>query len=87
MANRARGPVTRLFARTDGLWIRIDAGADPIPPDGYFQLQLKHPNYNALYSLALAASANRWPLLIRIEGEADISPDRAAIVNYFVVDL
>ena len=53
--------------------------------------QLSQINYhvmlsdNALYSLALAAAANRWPLRIRIEGEDQIDPGREAAIRHMAV--
>lgn len=85
MGNRAVGKVKRLYANRFGTFIQLDVEA-PQPKDGYFQLKSDHPNYNALYSLALAAAANRWPLQIRIAGDADIDPNLGAEVNYLVVD-
>lgn len=87
MPPTATGKVTRIYANEFGAFIRIDTD-EPKPLDDYFRLRLNHPNYNALYSLALAAAANRWPLLIRIEGTATskIDPKIEGVVSYFVVD-
>ena len=54
------------------------------PKDGYFQLDQTHPNYNALYSLALLAAVNKYTLTIRTEG--DITPSEPALVFYMWVD-
>ena len=85
MAIRVNGKVTRLYVARDGVFIRLDVDS-PKPKDDYYKLPLDHTNYNALYSLALAAAANRWPLQIRIAGDADIDPNTEARVNYMVVD-
>lgn len=69
---------------TPGVAIRLDLPAEGAPQHGYFKLELDHPNYYALYSLALTAAANRLPLQIRTE--EDITPEAIAIVNYMVVD-
>jgi hypothetical protein len=50
----------------------------------YFALEVGHTNYQALYSLALSAAINRYPLLIRTQGE--ISSSAKALVQYMVVD-
>ena len=87
MPPTATGKITRIYANTSGAFIRLDID-EPKPLDNYFRLRLNHPNYNALYSLALAAAANRWPLTIRIEGPvtSKVDPKREAVVSYFVVD-
>jgi len=86
----ATGKVIRLYANPNGTFIRLDIAPKTAPPDGYFRLRLSHPNYNALYSLALAAAANRWPLRIRIEGEEAINlkdpVKNPAVVQNLVVD-
>ena len=43
-----------------------------------------HANYNALYSLALAAAVNRLTLSIR--ATKDITPTEEAEVQYMVID-
>ena len=87
MPPTAFGKVTRIYANKFGAFIRIDTDG-PKPLEEYFKLRLDHPNYNALYSLALAAAANRWPLTIRIEGPASskVDPTREGIVSWLVVD-
>jgi hypothetical protein len=84
MAVRATGNVTRLFVRSEGVNIRLQVSAELAPLDGYFSLELSHANYQALYSLALAAAMNGYPLTIRTRNE--ITPDEIAIVEYMVVD-
>ena len=69
---------------TPGVAIRLDIPEADSPQNGYFKLELDHPNYFALYSLALSAAINRYPLSIRTH-EA-ITPDAVAIVSYMVVD-
>lgn len=67
-----------------GVNIRLAIPPEQAPKAGYFKLLLDHPNYHALYSLALTAAVNRYPLTIRTE--EDITSDATAIVNYMVVD-
>lgn len=86
MPLRVTGRVKSLYVRRDVTYISLDIPPDRQPQDGLFELQLTNANYGAQYSLALAAAANRWPLTVRIVGKADISPERAAVVNYLVVD-
>lgn len=86
MANRATGKVTRLYANRHGTFIQLDVDPTKAPKGEYFRLQSNHANYNGLYSLALAAAANRWPLTIRIEGDGEIDPNFDANIDYLVVD-
>jgi hypothetical protein len=85
MAFRATGKVTRLYIRQDVSYIVLDIPEAEGPQDGLFELRMSHPNYNAQYSLALAAAANRWPLQIRVVGDT-ITKDKVAAVNYLAVD-
>ena len=86
----ATGRVTRLYVtRTPSpargvTFIRLDIPASEQPKDGYFQLDQSHPNYNALYSLALSAAINGYLLRIRTEGP--ITPTEYAVVRYMVVN-
>lgn len=84
MANRATGKVTRLYVRAERTNIRLGIPTAEQPANGYFSLELSHPNYNSLYSLALSAAVNGYPLLIRTTGE--ITPNESANVEYMVVD-
>jgi hypothetical protein len=90
------GKVARINPRGGATFIRLDIdpkvlSANGLPPQVYFELQLSHPNYNALYSLALAAAANRWPLLIRFQTEGNplrpkLNTEGHLVVQYMVVD-
>ena len=80
------GKVARLYVRRDITYIRLDNAKASGPKENYFGLQMDAPNYNALYALALAAAANRWPLTIKIRAEAGISSERDAFVDYLFVD-
>jgi hypothetical protein len=85
MVFRVSGQVNRLFVSDGHCYIRID---DPevVPKDGLFDLQQDHPNYNALYSLALSAAVNRYSLQIRTRGDIDPEADGYPPVSYLVVD-
>jgi hypothetical protein len=85
MAVNASGRISRIYAQKTYVAIRL-ANLPPelTPLSGYFVLRTTHPNYNALYSLALSAAVNRFVLTIRTE--ADISPQQTADVWYFVAD-
>ena len=86
MAHFATGKVIRLNPRirTLSTFIRLDIDPKTGPKDRYFELKLENENYNALYSLALAAAANRWPLTIRTVGE--FQDTEHAEVQYMLVD-
>ena len=84
MALIAVGKVIRLYVNRGNTSIRLDINSKSGPEDGYFQLRLDHANYNALYSLALAAAVNRLPL--RIRTVEDIVADKRAVIEYMVVD-
>jgi hypothetical protein len=85
------GNVIRLSVRSGATFIRLDVSPDAVSPlDGYYELQLDNPNYNALYSLALAAAVNRLPLTIRVnDGKGDtegIVKDKHGVVQYMNVN-
>jgi hypothetical protein len=83
MATHFTGKVQRLYATEGRTFVRIEIPVSQQPKDNYFELRQSHPNYNALYSLALAAAINGYDLLIRTIG--DVSPGDAAAVRYMVV--
>jgi hypothetical protein len=83
MVHEVTGKVSRLFVTTGHCFIRL-TGVTNGPLDGYFDLRQSHENYNALYSLALAAAINGYSLEIRTIGEID--PNQHAGVEYMVVN-
>ena len=87
MAIRATGTVERVYVRAEpeaGTIIRLAIPVAEAPKDGYFRIELDHPNSFASYSLALSAAINRYPLQIRTQ--ADINREEIALVSYMVVD-
>lgn len=90
MTYRFSGQVARLYVRgtpLPGCWIRLSDVAPAnatLPQNGYFQVELDHENYNALYSLALLAASERRRLQIRTK--ADAVPTAVAPVSYMVLD-
>jgi hypothetical protein len=68
------GKVITLVADRPGVFIELDNDPSIGPKNNVWLLKEDHRNFNALYSLALAAAANRWPLTIRIEGNSQIDP-------------
>ena len=87
MAFRAQGKVSRIYPTSDGnVNIRLaNIPADDTPQDGYFTLTKDHPNFNALYSLALVAAVNRYDLNIRARGN-DIVAGQPTNIGYMTVD-
>ena len=83
MGKQTHSTVTRLFVHKNGLSVRLDLPAAEQPEDRYFHLARDHANYDALYSLALAAAVNRYDLWIRTEGETTVAPAR---VSYMFTD-
>ncbi len=87
MSISATGTVAQLYVRQEASYIMLDIPeAANRPKNDIFLLRQDKPNYNAQYSLALAAAANRWPLTIRVEGAVDITPSLDAVVDYMTVD-
>jgi hypothetical protein len=76
--------VTRSSANEGITFIRLDIPDAEQPKVGYFQLNQRHPNYNALCSLALTAATDGLELRIRTEDE--ITPNEYAVVRYMTVD-
>jgi hypothetical protein len=85
MAQGASGRVSRIYPHEELTYVSLE-GLDPgvTPKDGYFLLRKSHPNYNALYSLALVAAVNRYVLQIRTR--AEITNQEYGEVAYMVVD-
>lgn len=84
MSKVVRGTVKRLYANKVGVDIRLSLTHGPMPEDDYFQLRHSHPNYRALYALALAAAINR--LTLRINTNEDIESTKRPTVDYLVQD-
>jgi hypothetical protein len=85
MANTAKGKVGRIYPHENVAYIRLEGiPLNATPKDGYFRLDKTHPNYAALYSLALVAAVNRYDLLIRTRAEIT-NQDHGEVV-YMVVD-
>ena len=77
MANRLTGKIVRLNADRSGILIGLDNDPSSGPQDNHFRLNLDHANYNAVYSTALAAAANRWPVSIVAVGGRPRSQQRS----------
>jgi hypothetical protein len=68
--------------------VRIQLDNDPKdgPKDNVFILRDDHANRTAIFSLALAAAANRWPVTIRVAGDAEqIDTSTEASIHLFGV--
>lgn len=85
MATRSVGKVKSIVADRSGVVIELDNEPSLGPKDNVWLLKQDHRNYSALFSLALAAAANRWALTIRIEGGGEIDSSLDAAVKSFGV--
>ena len=74
------GKVSRLYINREECNIRLDGHGDT-----YFQLELEHPNFNAIYSLLVVAAVNRYQIRLRLEDYEPPDPP-PTIVRYVVVD-
>lgn len=81
MAIKLTGRVININVARTGTSIELDNEPNVGPKDNSWLLKIDHSNYNALFSLALAAASNRWPLTIRIEGDEEIDPQREASIR------
>jgi hypothetical protein len=85
MADNLTGTVARIFPSRTSTAIRLHVPAGTVEPkDGLFHLRFDHPNYNALYSLALVAAVNRYSL--QIDANVEIDPDVEADIDYMKVN-
>lgn len=82
---RMAGRVIELLVTRDAVNIVLDNDPAVGPKQNRWILRNDHQNYNALYSLVLAAAANRWPLVIRIAGDGPIDPKQEAEVAFIGV--
>jgi hypothetical protein len=82
MARSAEGKVSSLSVHTDATYFKLETD-DSVPKNGYFVLKLDNTNYNALYSLALAAAVNQLTLSIFTVGE--ITPTDVGTVDYMAI--
>lgn len=82
MATKLSGRVISLQADRQGVYIGLDNDPKLGPKGNIWQLKQDHSNYNALFSLFLAAAANRWPIGIRIEGDDEIDIGRDAAIRH-----
>jgi hypothetical protein len=82
MAIRMTGKITIINVDRDFVLITLDNDPSVGPLDNVFVLnRTTHVNYNAVYSLALAAAANRWPVTIRIAGGGEINSATTAEIH------
>ncbi len=88
MANFVKGRVKKLYPSHQGCFVAIEYlpefESKPRPEDNYFEIKLSHPNYNSLYSLAVAAAVNHY--VLSIGTRVSISPTTNTEVWYLVVD-
>jgi hypothetical protein len=85
MAIKSTGRIIGLRIDRTQTLITLDADTSQGPKDGWWHLSHADTNYNALFSLALAAASNRWPITIRVSGDGQISPDKEGHFKYLSV--
>jgi hypothetical protein len=71
MPKRVDGRIIGIAAGHDSTDVVLDNDPAVGPLKNTVGLQNGHDNYNALYSLVLAAAANRWVVTIGTEEEID----------------
>ncbi len=81
MAVRVSGKILEINSARTGTSIELDNDPKVGPKGNVFLLKLDHSNYNSLFSLVLAAAANRWPITIRIEGDSEIDINTDAAIR------
>jgi hypothetical protein len=81
MAVRLVGQIVELRVARNGTFIQLDNPPNTGPLNNEWLLERVHENYNSLYSLALAAAANRWTVTVRIAGSGQIDPNVEAAVG------
>lgn len=81
MAIHFTAKVKRIYVHGEGISIRLEGKGR-----GYFNLSKEHPQYKSLYSLALVAAVNKYPLWIRTTTEREEVSDDAANIRYMVID-
>lgn len=82
---RLTAQIAQIYVRQDEVHLKLDVPNESSPQDGLFTLRPDRPNHNAMYSLALAAAANRWPITVKVEGD-ELDPDKPAFVDYLQVN-
>ena len=85
MADSMTGKIIEFRVERQNVVIYLDNDPAEGPKGNYFILQSSQGEFNAAFSLALAAAANRWPVRIRIGGDLPIDPAVEATVRYIGV--
>jgi hypothetical protein len=81
------GKIARIYPDGNGLFIRFGGpGAKTAmhPTNGYYQLPITHPNYQAMVNLVYFSAQNGWTVAARTS--ANLESDGAAEIVYLVVD-
>jgi hypothetical protein len=85
MATTMSGRIDLLRVERGEVLISLDNDPATGPLNNWFILEGEHGRFNAAFSLALAAAANRWPVTIRIGGSGEIDPKVAATIRRITV--
>lgn len=81
MAVRLTGRIVGIRVERQDVFFTLDNDPKVGPKGNAFILRGDHGNLNQIYSLALAAAANRWPVTIRIGGDGQIAATLEATVR------
>lgn len=81
MAVRTSGKVVQVTVDREGTFLRLDNPPEEGPKDNRWLLSVDHANYNALFSLVVAAAAGRWTLTVRVAGDGQIDTTQLASVK------
>ncbi|MDG1102770.1 MAG: hypothetical protein P8N75_05250 [Ascidiaceihabitans sp.] len=84
MSGSSSGVITRIYTDTVRTTFRLNGKDGSVPKNGYYELALTHPNYNALFSLGLAAAVNKTS--VRIRTDDALNANEHGIVTYIVAD-
>lgn len=85
MADSMTGKIIEFRVERENVVIYLDNDPAKGPKGNFFILKSDQGEFNAAFSLALAAAANRWPVRIRIGGDGQIDPAAEATVRYIGV--
>lgn len=83
MSYIAKGKVVKIYPNANSCYVQLEYEGIK-PKDEYFKLELSHPNYKSLYSLAVLSAVHNYVLAIR--SASDITPVEHAIVSYMYVE-
>ena len=83
------GRITRIYPDSGRVYFHFggkkkESKTDMNPKDGYYFIQVSHPNYRAMVDLLYLSAESDWNLKARTQGQ--LSPEGHAEVVYLVQD-